>query len=111
MFDNVSITTDSVIFVHKPGQYKPPVGDFLGDMTDELNGEHIVEFVSGGPKVGRCKRVQCIVYYFFVPGVRIQDQQQQHCGEDARNNSQRHNCEQAQLQNAEETGVEVPRLW
>ena len=25
-------------------------GDFLGEMTDELDGDHIVEFVSGGAK-------------------------------------------------------------
>ena len=31
--------------------YIPPFGDYLGELTDELDsGEHIVEFVSGGPK-------------------------------------------------------------
>ena len=43
--------TDSVIYVSPPGQYDPPLGDYLGELTDELDsGEHIVEFVSGGPK-------------------------------------------------------------
>ncbi len=43
--------TDSVIYVSLPGQYDPPLGDYLGELTDELDGgEHIVEFVSGGPK-------------------------------------------------------------
>ena len=43
--------TDSVIYVSRPGQYDPPLGDYLGELTDELSGgEHIVEFVSGGPK-------------------------------------------------------------
>lgn len=43
--------TDSVIFTQLPGQPTIPVGDFLGDMTDELEGgDHIVEFVSGGAK-------------------------------------------------------------
>lgn len=47
--------TDSVIYVHRPGLYKIPVGDYLGDMTDELAkdygpGSFIVEFCSGGPK-------------------------------------------------------------
>ncbi len=43
--------TDSVIYVSRPGQYDPPLGDYLGELTDELGGgEHIVEFVSGGPK-------------------------------------------------------------
>lgn len=47
--------TDSVIYVHRPGSYQIPVGDYLGDMTDELAkdygpGSFIVEFCSGGPK-------------------------------------------------------------
>ena len=43
--------TDSVIYRQLPGQVTIPVGDFLGDMTNELDGEdHIVEFVSGGAK-------------------------------------------------------------
>ena len=41
--------TDSVIYVNRPGQYDPHLGDYLGELTDELKGEHIVEFVSGGP--------------------------------------------------------------
>ncbi|KAK5643183.1 hypothetical protein RI129_007028 [Pyrocoelia pectoralis] len=46
--------TDSVIFVAKPGDWKPTCGDFLGEMTDELEtygeGSFIEEFVSAGPK-------------------------------------------------------------
>ncbi|XP_048850900.1 uncharacterized protein LOC125719998 isoform X2 [Brienomyrus brachyistius] len=43
--------TDSVIFVSKPGDWMPPLGDFLGELTSELDpDDHIVEFVSGGPK-------------------------------------------------------------
>ena len=43
--------TDSVIYSTKPGQDDVPTGDFLGDLTDELpEGQHIVEYVSGGPK-------------------------------------------------------------
>ena len=43
--------TDSVVYVSQEGQYDPPLGDYLGELTDELeSGEHIVEFVSGGPK-------------------------------------------------------------
>ena len=45
--------TDSVIFVQSPedAPIQPPLGDFLGDFTDELDpGDHIVEFCSGGPK-------------------------------------------------------------
>ncbi|KAK4885045.1 hypothetical protein RN001_001316 [Aquatica leii] len=46
--------TDSIIFTEKPGEWVPVTGDFLGDMTDEIEcygpGSKIVEFVSGGPK-------------------------------------------------------------
>ena len=42
--------TDSVIYVHKPGKPDPPLGNYLGDLTDELNGDYITSFVSGGPK-------------------------------------------------------------
>ena len=42
--------TDSVIYKWRPGQCQIPTGDFLGEMTDELDGDHIVEFVSGGAK-------------------------------------------------------------
>ena len=40
-----------MIYVGSPGKYDPPIGDYLGELTNELKkGEHIVEFVSGGPK-------------------------------------------------------------
>ena len=42
--------TDSVIYVHKPGEPDPPLGNYLGDLTDELDGDYITSFVSGGPK-------------------------------------------------------------
>ncbi len=43
--------TDSVIYASRPGEFDPPLGDYLGELTNELGGgEHIVEFVSGGPK-------------------------------------------------------------
>ena len=42
--------TDSVIYVHQPGKSDPPLGNYLGDLTDELNGDYITSFVSGGPK-------------------------------------------------------------
>jgi hypothetical protein len=46
--------TDSIVFTQKPGEWSPPVGDYLGDMTDEIAplGQNcfISEFVSGGPK-------------------------------------------------------------
>ena len=42
--------TDSVIYVHEPGKPEPALGDYLGDLTDELDGDYITEFMSGGPK-------------------------------------------------------------
>ena len=42
--------TDSVVYVHEPGKPDPPLGDYLGDLTDELNGDYITTFISGGPK-------------------------------------------------------------
>ena len=42
--------TDSVIYRWRPDQPSIVTGDFLGDMTDELDGDIITEFVSGGAK-------------------------------------------------------------
>ena len=51
--------TDSIIFTAKSGEVIPPLGAYLGDLTDELNSgdvcglpqeDYITEFVSGGPK-------------------------------------------------------------
>ncbi|XP_043285730.1 uncharacterized protein [Venturia canescens] len=48
--------TDSCIYVshERSDEYQPPVGQFLGDLTDELSaygdGSYITSFVSGGPK-------------------------------------------------------------
>ncbi len=30
------LDTDSIIFVHKPGNYKPELDNFLGQITDEV---------------------------------------------------------------------------
>ena len=42
--------TDSVVYVHEPGKPDPPLGDYLGELTDELNGGYITTFLSGSPK-------------------------------------------------------------
>ena len=42
--------TEFVIYVHKTSEPDPPLGNYLGDLTDELNGDYITSFVSGGPK-------------------------------------------------------------
>ena len=42
--------TDSVVYKWRPGQPSIAIGNFFGDMTDELDGDVITEFVSGGAK-------------------------------------------------------------
>lgn len=42
--------TDSIIYVSKEGDWEPSTGSYLGELTDELDGNHITTFVSGGPK-------------------------------------------------------------
>ena len=43
--------TDSVIFSEREGEWMPPTGPYLGDLTSELAADDfIVEFVSLGPK-------------------------------------------------------------
>ncbi|CAL1282300.1 unnamed protein product, partial [Larinioides sclopetarius] len=41
--------TDSIIYA-TDGENDPKTGDYLGDFTDELDGDTIVKFVSGGAK-------------------------------------------------------------
>jgi hypothetical protein len=42
--------TDSVIYVSKPDEPEPPLRNYLGDLTDKLDGDYITTFMSGGPK-------------------------------------------------------------
>ena len=42
--------TDSVIYVLKDGEWEPPTGSYFGDLTDKLDGVHIITFSFGGPK-------------------------------------------------------------
>ena len=42
--------TDSVIFSSRQGDWEPDLGDYLGDLTDEVPGNNIKTFVTGGPK-------------------------------------------------------------
>jgi hypothetical protein len=51
LFSNLRRTfSDSVIYLSPTGEHLLPLGDYLGDLTDELDGGYIVEFASGGPK-------------------------------------------------------------
>ena len=43
--------TDSIVYTAREGQWEPSLGDYLGELTDELSeGDFITEFVRGGPK-------------------------------------------------------------
>ena len=43
--------TDSAVYKWKPGESEIALGDYLGDMTNELEeGDYIVEFISAGAK-------------------------------------------------------------
>ena len=41
--------TDSVVLTTAPGQWEPLLGDYLGDLTDEVPKNAITAFVTGGP--------------------------------------------------------------
>ena len=62
--------TDSVIYKTKRGQEKLPLGEFLGEFTDEVDGDVIVEFCSGGAKnygyVTKKGKVECKVRGFSL---------------------------------------------
>jgi hypothetical protein len=63
--------TDSIIYISRENEYEPALGDYLGQFTNELEDkEHIIEFVSAGPKnyayktnTGKC---QCVVKGFTL---------------------------------------------
>ena len=61
--------TNWVIYLEEPGQPNPPLGDYLGEFTSELDADdYIVEFVSGGPKnygyITKKDKVECKVRGF-----------------------------------------------
>ena len=62
--------TDSVIYKTQAGQEKLPLGDYLGQFTDETGGDPIVEFCSGGTKnygyLTRGGKVDCKVRGFTL---------------------------------------------
>ena len=66
---------DSVIYNHVPGEEELENGDYLGDLTDELDaGQHIVDFTSGGPKNygyrTSSSKTECKVRGFSLHNVR-----------------------------------------
>ena len=62
--------TDSVIYKWLPGQVEIPLGVFLGEFTDEVEGDPIIEFASGGAKnygyETRGGKVECKVRGFSL---------------------------------------------
>ena len=43
--------TDSIIFVSKPNEPKPSLGDYLGELTSEIpSDQNMIEFLAAGPK-------------------------------------------------------------
>jgi hypothetical protein len=38
------------VYTSRPGEWKPELGDYLGDLTNEVPDNRIIEFVTGGPK-------------------------------------------------------------
>ena len=62
--------TDSVVYKWRPGQPYIAIGDFLRDMTDELDENVITEFVSGGARnygyKTRASKVVCKVRGFTL---------------------------------------------
>ena len=42
--------TGSIVYLTQPGQPEPRLGNYIGDLNDELGGDHITVFASGGPK-------------------------------------------------------------
>ena len=62
--------TDSVIYKRRPGQVEIPLGVFLGEFNDEVEGDPIIEFASGGAKnygyETRGGKVECKVRGFSL---------------------------------------------
>ena len=67
---------DSVIYRCKEGEEKLPLDRFLGEFTDELGGDPIVEFVRGGAKnygyLTRSGKTECKVRGFSLNYVAMQ---------------------------------------
>jgi hypothetical protein len=54
----LNVDTDSIFFKRLLNHYSPKLGDYLGEFINEIDpseGNHIIEFVSAGPKNYSCK--------------------------------------------------------
>ena len=66
--------TDSVIFSWKPGQPDIPLGDFLGEMTNELDdGDYIIDFTSQDQRImdTRPKTEKCAAKCVASPSIFV----------------------------------------
>jgi hypothetical protein len=60
------VDTDSIFYIRILDLYTPNLGDFLGEFTNEIDpqeGDHIIEFVSAGPKNYSFKLKTGITHY------------------------------------------------
>ena len=67
--------TDSVIYTQKPTESSIPTGNYLGEFTNKLDGDHIIEFIAAGPKnyaYNTLKEKQCCK----VRGLTLKEQGQ-----------------------------------
>ncbi|XP_055339072.1 uncharacterized protein LOC129588733 [Paramacrobiotus metropolitanus] len=48
--DTLYCDTDSIFFISRHGVAEPPIGNIIGDFSDELNGKHFVEWAALGKK-------------------------------------------------------------
>lgn len=63
-----------MIFVHREGDWRVPLGDYLGDLTNDIPpNERITEFVSAGPKTYGL-RLSSVRSYMRVKGITLHAQ-------------------------------------
>ena len=52
--------TDSIVFISRPGEYEPKLGEFLGEFTDELGRLPVIEVIE--PRKITRNRSRCLIY-------------------------------------------------
>ena len=63
--------TDSIIFTIAPGEWEPELGDYLGDLTNEIPDNDIDTFVTGEPKNYAKKLRKPIQTFAKVRGITL----------------------------------------
>lgn len=54
--------TDSIIYQHEEGEFNPTIVNSLGGWTDELDGCHIIKFMSGAQRIMLLKQTAETLY-------------------------------------------------